>query len=238
METYFDILPNELLYQIMHYIKNKYLINKFIASSRALSDIFNNDLIWREMLYTNIKNPVINTEHLWKDIYLDNLNIESKYNVNMINTGIIYDYIIFFRRIDRQRDELQEEIEELNNELPDAYVVSGHSVSFIVSSSDPAIRVTDNNSLQDFVYISNHIEKVLKLDLRGIIGFGPRNINIFDPSINVFHLKTSIDEYGLYPRIDNSNNIITFKINYLNPFNNFKVKDLNIILIDAPNLIL
>ena len=65
MSSYFDILPLDIIYSIISYL-DKYEISNLTNISNNLKNKFNNDDIWKEMVY-QLKNPVINTNHSWRD---------------------------------------------------------------------------------------------------------------------------------------------------------------------------
>jgi len=91
MASYFDDLVLDLTYLIVSYISDFTDINKLINCSGSLKNHFKNDDAWKTLFYHNIKNPVINTNILWRDNYFINLNPKTKYKINQLDT---YDYLI------------------------------------------------------------------------------------------------------------------------------------------------
>ena len=111
----YSTFPKDLIYIIVSYL-DKYDINKFIMSSESLMTVFNKEENWKEMLYINIDDPVIDLSITWRDNYINNLNIESKLNIKIIDRTINYDdYIIFFRDILTEKDELPDNTHDLHS---------------------------------------------------------------------------------------------------------------------------
>lgn len=81
----FNNIPYEIIFHIIKYIDNRTDINKFIYSITFLKEIFSDDDIWRNMLYQNLKDPIINETILWQDDYYNNLDISVKYNLQIVS---------------------------------------------------------------------------------------------------------------------------------------------------------
>ena len=112
--NYFDILPREILFIIISKLNDRNQINKLIRSSEYLITLFNNDGVWKEMLYINIKDPIINNEYLEMDNYLNNLNTNTKYDVDIINLEGKFKYAIMFRQIHGSDQDIKNEIARIN----------------------------------------------------------------------------------------------------------------------------
>lgn len=216
METYFDILPSEPLYNIIYYMKDKYEINKFIIISKEIKDKFSNDDIWKEMLYINLSEPIINKDHLWKDNYLDNLNIFTKYNIDHVDLAVKYDYVILFREINRTIGEIRLEVDDINQGFGDWVGNSDDRVAFISSSTDSSIYYVNEQDKDNYIIILNYLINNLKISSNeGFIGF-----HIDDMKLK--NLDQLVNDNANYGYNDNDT-IFTLKIG-----------DLNIVLFDTP----
>ena len=219
---YFDLLPKDILYLIIEYINDRYEINKFIKSSKCLIDLFNNDELWKEMLFINIRNPKINYDYLWMDNYFNNLNIATKYNINQNK------YAVVFRKINKEDSVSERTIRNINSGF----------IDYAMDSSDEVIGIADSDG--DLYYekrnydILTSLLRSLKLHLgiefkNFISGLGPHAAHstaIFKiDSIKFDDLNTIIYDTTNFDWLPNHDNIITLE-----------TKIGNIILLDAPNL--
>ena len=150
--------PKDLIYIIVSYL-SKYDINKFIMSSETLMTVFNKEENWKEMLYINIKDPVIDRSITWRDNYINNLNIETKLNIKIIDASTnTNEYIIFFIDVENEKDELPDCIHDLKRDLNSSDV--NVNVAFIKNiNGDVAFSVDDHKtSAQILGYIVNKLK--------------------------------------------------------------------------------
>ena len=215
MESYLDTLPNELLYNIIYYINDKYEINKLCYTLKILND----DDMWKDMLYINIKDPIINKENLWKDNYLDNLNIKSKYNIDHVNLHIKYDYAIVFRKIKRTVEEMSKDMYKINREFHN-YVTAPFEdkVIFIISNLKDVKTIVDSSYNDKYKTICQYLACNLKIRRSDASCIGFKIDEMY-----ILTLRDLLDEIGLSYETNGYNNIMSLKIN-----------NLNVILFDAP----
>lgn len=83
-KSYIEMLPDELIFHVIKYIENSNDMNKFIYAIKYLRYKFLDDVLWQRMLYQNLSECIINTECLWKDNYYSNMDLASKYSLQVI----------------------------------------------------------------------------------------------------------------------------------------------------------
>ena len=186
MESYFNLLPEELLYIIIDSIKDKYEIDNLINSSERLSYHFCKDMNWKKMFYINYKGAktVINKLHTWRDNYMDNLNVKDKYNLNMVDANDV-EYVIFFEyRITETVGRMRNKINALDRLIRDHdwYQDSGDRVAYMVNTLGEVVTnpedIHQSKAILDFIHV--------KLKMRDTsIGFRSYNISAFE-YINLF----------------------------------------------------
>ena len=217
METYFDALPEELLFIIIEILDNKYQINNLISSSNKLTIYFSRDMNWKKMFYINYKDvkTIINKLHTWRDNYSDNLNIKDRYNLEVINIDMKnIDYIVFLKNITTEISELPNDMDLFEDSINNYGGTEGDRVAYIMNNQGNMITNPDDNEKSKYIvdYISN------KLNIkRSSIGFHIDNINIYGyvDIMNDFNYQNEPDD----------NNLIKFEI-----------EGIKVLLIDAPDL--
>ena len=215
MSSHFDILPLDIIYNVISYL-DKYEISNLTNISKNIRNKFNNDDIWKEMVYHNLKNPVINVNHSWRDVYLDNLDIKSKYNVQLFSPKIMYDYVFVYRNIIEPN---KNDINWINKELRNNIIYQSTSIIYIKKSDGNILDFgpTDKQK-NDFEEIINYISYNLEINIPyGFYVFAGKNYYPFELS----HMLTKNWIYGNTG--PNNNNIISFSFNKL-----------NILLLEAP----
>ena len=216
MSSYFNLIPNELLYTIIYYIEDKYVLNKLISSIDQLTAYFSDENNWKDMLYFIYKNPVINLDHTWRDNYLDNMNIKDKYNLEIINTSPkSYKYAIFFRDITGDKQRIENDVDNIREGYDDYVGQSNDYISIITNLKD-YVRRADNDHLI-YAKMVDFVEKQLKINHPYIIF----HVDLMD----IYSLSDLLNNYTIYGPKFNLSNIIKTKID-----------DIDIILVDAPEL--
>ena len=94
MESLLDRLPEELLFTIILHLDLKEDLNNLIYSSEELIYRFVPEKTWRKMFHQNIDQPIINEKYLWRDNYYNNMDLDRKYDINVIVGSHRYSYII------------------------------------------------------------------------------------------------------------------------------------------------
>lgn len=217
--SYFDTQPLDIIYSIISYL-DKYDINKLINNSVDLIIKFSNDTTWKEMLYHNIKNLVIDINHCWRDNYMDNLDIKSKYNIESLKLNITYDYVFIYRNnLVISDGEIKTAIGRLHFNLQGNRYFTSITYSRSPSSSNIwSIDVNDNqkNKLEK---IMDYMKNILRIDhTQGVLVFIG---NIYNP----FDLSRILNSNMIYGSNIYNNNIISFSF-----------EKLNILLLEAPSL--
>ena len=217
MESYFNLLPEELLYIIIDSIKDKYQIDNLINSSDNLSYYFSKDINWKKMFHINYKGvkTVINKLHTWRDNYLDNLNIKDRYNLEVVNIDMKnIDYIVFLKNITTDILELPNDMDLFEGSINNYEGTEGDRVAYIMNNQGNMITNPDDNEKSK--YIINYISNKLNIK-RSSIGFHIDNINIYGyvDIMNDFNYQNEPDD----------NNLIKFEI-----------EGIKVLLIDAPDL--
>jgi len=143
------------------------------------------------MLYSNLSDIIVDLSHTWRD----NLNVKSKFNLDMIDT-ISLDYIIMFTPIAGEKIILQDIIEEAYEEYT---TETNDFVAFIINKNGHKIVL--DNFLNKSLYVINYIKNILKLKTSCI---GSMNL----------HQLEEILENCLIPRYE-TNHILSFKLKHL-----------------------
>ena len=103
------------------------------------------------------------------DNYFNNLNINSKYNINSINANIKYNYAIFFRDINQDQSKI---FDTMDN------ITSGYE-NYIAASEDAVMGIVDMNGnilnkpelYEEMLPVLLILVKFLKIDLKNMVIF-------------------------------------------------------------------
>lgn len=201
-----DTIPLELIFNIVRYLDTSTDINIFIYSINNLRSKFENDRIWKLMLYQNLENPIINNQILWRDNYYNNMNISNKYNLKIVpvcddktDYHIISVSDITMRRICNNVNVLNTNLEIYRDSVYQQKKDSEYVKSFV--GSHPITKVI---FLDIFTY---NIERVNRI----IISNTPEDlefIKIFD-QIDEIVTYTNYDSTNYNNRICIQSNILT-----------------------------
>ncbi len=120
--NHFDLLPQELLHNVIYYLKDEEDINKLLRSSSNLKILLSDEAFWKNMFYSNVTNPEIDNNKLWISNYFTNIDIRKKYNIKETEDYGDDDYIVIFSLDDRIfNDEI---IDNINHDIAEVQFIS------------------------------------------------------------------------------------------------------------------